>query len=113
MTGMAVGAWLTARRAREHSLDDNHVWNGLMWAIFVNNELYGAPTHLPWAIQLPPKMRIHPYEQYTTFHPLFLYESLWNLLTAIALIAVERRYSDRLRDGDLTLLYLMSYATIR
>jgi phosphatidylglycerol:prolipoprotein diacylglycerol transferase len=211
MLGMGVAAWLTAIRARQHGLDADHVWNGLMWAVipgiigarlyhvltptpsalvsdgspldgtplttgyyfshpleilaiwhgglgiygaiiggiigvyiyaarnkqpvlkwldliapamalaqaigrwanFVNNELYGAPTNLPWAIYIPPEKRVHPYENFSTFHPLFLYESLWNLAAFGVLLYVERRFRDRLRDGDLVLLYLMSYATIR
>lgn len=83
------------------------------WANLVNNELYGAPTTLPWAIYIPPDKRVAPYQQYSTFHPLFLYESLWNLAAFAALIWIERRFRDRLRSGDLVLFYLMSYATIR
>ena len=83
------------------------------WANFVNNELYGAPTNLPWAITIPLEKRLPGYEQFSTFHPLFLYESLWNLGACIVLILIERRFRDRIRSGDLLLIYLMSYATIR
>ena len=200
LTGMLVGAYLAARRARQYGLDPEHVWNGLLWAIipgligariyhiltptpasgltlefylrnplqmfaiwngglgiyggllggalgilyyarrhrqpllkwfdvvaptvpvaqaigrwgnFVNQELYGAPTDLPWAIYIPPEKRVPPYTQYERFHPLFLYESLLNLAAFGILIFIERRYRERLRDGDLLLLYLLLYALIR
>ncbi len=83
------------------------------WANFVNNELYGAPTNLPWAITIPEKARVPGYEQFSTFHPLFLYESLWNLGAFVMLILLERRFRDRIRHGDLFFVFLMSYATIR
>ncbi len=41
---------------------------------FVNQELYGLPSHLPWAIYIDPKNRVAGFEQFSTFHPLFLYE---------------------------------------
>ncbi len=79
------------------------------WGNFVNNELYGAPTTLPWAIYIPPEKRLPEYAQYSTFHPLFLYESLWNLASFGVLLFVERRFRQRLRDGDLTLIYAILY----
>lgn len=76
---------------------------------FVNNELYGAPTKLPWAINIPPEKRLPGYEQYSTFHPLFLYESLWNLASFGFILWLEQRYGQRLREGDLVLIYLVLY----
>ncbi|MFM8321209.1 MAG: prolipoprotein diacylglyceryl transferase, partial [Chloroflexota bacterium] len=49
------------------------------WGNFVNQELYGRPTNLPWAIPIAPQHRLPGFEQYTHFHPLFLYESLCSL----------------------------------
>jgi phosphatidylglycerol---prolipoprotein diacylglyceryl transferase len=83
------------------------------WGNWVNQELYGAPTKLPWAIYIDPDNRLNKYKEFDTFHPLFLYESLWNLAACFFLLWVDRRFRDRLRQGDLSLLYLMSYATIR
>lgn len=79
------------------------------WGNFVNNELYGAPTTLPWGIYIPPEKRLRGYEQYNTFHPLFLYESLWNLASFGLILWLERRFRQQLREGDLLLIYLILY----
>lgn len=81
------------------------------WANFVNEELYGKPTDLPWGITIsnpPPE-----YASDTTFHPLFLYESLWNLLTVIVLLVVWLRWRDRLKKGDFLLFYMIAYGMAR
>ncbi len=46
------------------------------WGNFFNQELYGLPSQLPWAIYIAPEQRAAGYEKFATFHPLFLYESL-------------------------------------
>lgn len=79
------------------------------WGNFANHELYGAPTSLPWAIPIPPEKRLPGYAQYTTFHPLFLYESIWNLASFALMLWIERRFRDRLRQGDILLIYLILY----
>jgi phosphatidylglycerol:prolipoprotein diacylglycerol transferase len=84
------------------------------WGNFVNQELYGPPTNLPWGITISPP-RIPPYDDLTVyppdtrFHPVFLYESLWNLLGFLLLMYVARRYSNRLLDGDIFCLYVIWY----
>ncbi len=89
------------------------------WANFVNQELYGVPTTLPWGITIDASHRIEPYTsmvQYpatTTFHPLFLYESLWSVIAFIVLLQIFLRYRHRLLPGDIFLMYLMQYAFIR
>ncbi len=85
------------------------------WGNFVNQELYGPPTSLPWGISIDPPYRIPPYNDLTVypastrFHPTFLYESLWCLLGFIVLMYIARRYSDRLLDGDILCLYAIWY----
>jgi phosphatidylglycerol:prolipoprotein diacylglycerol transferase len=79
------------------------------WGNYVNQELYGPPTDLPWAIFIRPENRLAGYAIYETFHPLFLYESLWNLALAFTLLWVWRRFRGRLLTGDLFLLYLVGY----
>ncbi len=85
------------------------------WGNYVNQELYGPPTDLPWGITIPQENRIVPYNnlaQYpptTRFHPVFLYESLWSLLGFALLMWVGRRFKDRLRQGNIFLLYLVWY----
>ena len=79
------------------------------WGNFFNQEIYGKPTTLPWAIKIDPIYRVPGYEQFTTFHPLFLYESIWNLLNMGFLLWLERRFAGRLKEGDLFLTYLIGY----
>ena len=81
------------------------------WANYVNEELYGGPTDLPWGLRIenPPL----EYAEYTHFHPLFLYESLWNLLTLGVLLYLWLNFRDRLKKGDFLLMYLVAYPTAR
>jgi len=83
------------------------------WGNFVNQELYGAPTDLPWGIYISPENRLPAYSLVERYHPIFLYESLWNLGSVFLLLWIARKYSDRLKNGDLFLLYLITYPTIR
>jgi len=79
------------------------------WGNYVNQELYGAPTNLPWKIYISPQNRLPGYEAVSYYHPLFLYESLWNLGNFFFLLWLGRRYSDRLIPGDIFLVYLIVY----
>jgi prolipoprotein diacylglyceryl transferase len=72
-----------------------------------NQELFGEPTTLPWALEIDPVNRPAGFEQFATFHPTFLYESLYCLALAGALLWAERRW--RLRNGQSTALYLAGY----
>ncbi len=83
------------------------------WGNFVNQELYGAPTNLPWAITIAPENRLPEFAQYSTYHPIFLYESLWSLATVFFLIWLGRVYAKQLKTGDIFLVYLITYPTIR
>ena len=79
------------------------------WGNFVNQELYGAPTDLPWKIYIDPLHRLAGFETQEYYHPLFLYESLWNLANMALLIWLTRRFSDRIKHGDIFLVYLIIY----
>ncbi len=83
------------------------------WGNYVNQELYGAPTNLPWAIYIDPQHRLPKFANQAYYHPLFLYESLWNLLNMSVLLYLGRKYRDRLYNGDLFLIYLIIYAVGR
>ncbi len=89
------------------------------WGNFVNIELYGPPTTLPWGLRVPASQRIPPYTnliQYpetTLFHPTFLYESLAALALCLLLMWIATRFRTRLLEGDLLIAYLMGYAVIR
>jgi phosphatidylglycerol:prolipoprotein diacylglycerol transferase len=71
-------------------------------ANFINQELYGPPTTLPWGI---PISAIHRLPQFATlpetvrFHPTFAYEMIWNLITAGILIWLSRRYEKQIKPG--------------
>ncbi len=77
------------------------------WGNYFNQELFGRPTTLPWALKIDPAHRPAGYTQYATFHPTFLYESLWCLLVFGALLWAERRF--RLRRGQTFALYVALY----
>jgi phosphatidylglycerol:prolipoprotein diacylglycerol transferase len=86
------------------------------WGNFVNQELYGGATNLPWGINIQAEYRVGQYRdlnlfpvETTRFHPLFLYESLWNLANMFLLLWLSRRYGDRLKNGDIFLVYLVVY----
>ena len=87
---------------------------------FVNQELYGPPTDLPWGIPIDAAHRIGDWTNLSTFpvdttrfHPLFAYEALLSLLTLVVLFWASRRFAARLYDGDLLLIYLMGYGAAR
>jgi prolipoprotein diacylglyceryl transferase len=81
------------------------------WGNYFNQELFGTPTKLPWALEVEPQYRPDRYAGFETFHPTFLYESLYNLLIVAVLIWIGR--TRRLRAGSLVLCYAILYATGR
>ncbi|MGB9673248.1 MAG: prolipoprotein diacylglyceryl transferase [Anaerolineales bacterium] len=83
------------------------------WGNFVNQELYGRPTELPWKIFIDPAHRLPQYQDVAYYHPLFLYESLFNLANMALLLWLGRRYQKYLKDGDLFLIYLVTYPSAR
>ncbi len=120
----AVGAAIGSKRAGvpfPHFLDAAApgvlVAQGIgRWGNYFNNEIYGGPTDLPWGLQ------IHQWDQAAgravldaagqpvvlgTFHPTFLYESMWCLALALALIVLDRRRD--LAPGQVFALYVMGY----
>jgi hypothetical protein len=62
---------------------------------------------LPWALQIDPAFRPLGYGQYPTFHPTFLYELVWDLLVALALVLLDRKF--RLGHGKVFALYVIFY----
>jgi prolipoprotein diacylglyceryl transferase len=90
------------------------------WANWVNQELYGTVTSLPWGITIDSSHRVAPYGSTvdfpvgtTLFHPLFLYESLWSILAFFVLLNIFLRNRHRLLPGDIFLFYIMQYSVIR
>jgi phosphatidylglycerol---prolipoprotein diacylglyceryl transferase len=80
------------------------------WGNYFNQELFGQPSDLPWAIRIAPLHRPTEYADATSFHPTFLYESLWDVLVCLVLLWVARRFSERLKAGDVFVLYVSLYS---
>lgn len=74
---------------------------------YFNQELFGRPTTLPWALEIAPQYRPEGYAQFTTFHPTFAYEMVWNLIAAALLVWLDRRF--RLGHGKVFALYVLLY----
>ncbi|GAB1421209.1 prolipoprotein diacylglyceryl transferase [Anaerolineales bacterium] len=89
------------------------------WANYFNQELYGAPTNLPWGIQIDAAHRSGQYRSLidypldTGFHPIFLYESLWCLVTFFVLLYIYNNYRHKLYRGDIFALYIVFYSSVR
>ena len=79
------------------------------WGNFINQEVYGLPSDLPWAITVDPQYRLPGYELVDSYHPLFLYEAIWSVLNMVFLLWVGRKYQDKIKSGSLFLIYLIFY----
>jgi prolipoprotein diacylglyceryl transferase len=77
------------------------------WGNWFNQELFGRPTDLPWGLEIDEAHRPADYLDQATFHPTFLYESLWCLAAAGLLVWADRRW--RLGHGRVVALYVMAY----
>ena len=89
------------------------------WGNFINQELYGPPTDLPWGILIDPLNRLPEYHDLTLyppetrFHPTFLYESLWLFAGFLLLVYLNNRYRETWRSGTLFGLFLIWWGTGR
>ena len=87
------------------------------WGNFFNQELFGKPTDLPWAITIPVEQVIIEapveYWGFTQFHPLFFYESALNFIGVAVILFLTRRAFGWLRRGDVLSMYLMWYPIVR
>lgn len=81
------------------------------WGNWFNQELFGEPTTLPWGLQIDPANRPAGYEQFETFHPTFLYESLWCLFVAVAVWWLDRRF--QMGHGRVFATYVALYTVGR
>ncbi|HEU4449279.1 MAG TPA: prolipoprotein diacylglyceryl transferase [Gaiellaceae bacterium] len=112
--GVLAGAWVV-RRAGESVLAFMDVAApGILlaqaigrWGNYFNQELFGKPTDLPWALEIDLENRPERYALEPTFHPTFLYESLWALLGVVVLLLVDRWA--RIRPPGLFCLYVAWY----
>lgn len=76
---------------------------------WTNQELYGPPTSLPWAIAIDPVNRLKGYEIYSHFHPLFAYEALWNSCLFLLLLLLFKSKLWEVGSGKFILTYLGGY----
>ncbi len=121
--GVLAGAWVVRRSGNSVRLMMDAVAPGLLlaqgigrWGNYWNQELYGRPTSLPWALKIDaahqggilPKYQHDPAGYYT---PTFLYEFTWDVLGVAVLLWVDRRFN--LRRPALFALYVAWYTTFR
>ncbi|MGQ0631558.1 MAG: prolipoprotein diacylglyceryl transferase [Sporichthyaceae bacterium] len=81
------------------------------WGNWFNQELYGRPTDLPWALEIDSANRPDTTPEIATYHPTFLYESLWCIGVAVLVLCADRRF--RLGHGQAFALYVAAYCTGR
>jgi prolipoprotein diacylglyceryl transferase len=81
------------------------------WGNYFNQELFGRVTHLPWALQIDATHRPAATVDVGTYHPTFLYESMWDLGVAALVIWADRRF--RLGNGRAFALYVATYTAGR
>jgi phosphatidylglycerol:prolipoprotein diacylglycerol transferase len=79
------------------------------WGDYFNQELFGKPSDLPWAIRISPENRPAEFADAQSFHPTFLYESIWDVLVCLILLWVARRFGGGLRDGTIFVLYVVLF----
>ena len=116
--GVLAGAVVVRRSGNSVRLMMDAVAPGLLlaqgigrWGNWWNQELFGKPTTLPWALRIDPSQRPPSYAQYATFHPTFLYEFVWDVLGVLLLLSIDRRF--RLRRPALFALYVSYYTAFR
>jgi phosphatidylglycerol---prolipoprotein diacylglyceryl transferase len=85
------------------------------WGNWANQEAFGLPTNLPWGVAIDVAHRPPQFVDATTFHPTFLYESIFNLANALVLgwLALRVPSSRILRHGDILGIYLIGYGVAR
>ena len=79
------------------------------WGNWFNGELFGRPLDTSWALSIPAGLRPVGYEEFETFHPTFLYESLWCIVIAVILIYM----TPKLSGGAIFALYVAGYSAGR
>jgi prolipoprotein diacylglyceryl transferase len=112
--GVLVGAWVVRRAGESVLAFMDVVAPGLLlaqaigrWGNYFNQELFGEPTDLPWGLEIDVLNRPEAYRSELTFHPTFLYESLWSFLGVVVLLLVDRWL--RIRPPGLFCLYVAWY----
>ena len=96
----ALGAWIACRRQDLRlSPVAGAAAPGLAfaaaiasWGNWLSQQVYGRPATVPWALEIAPVHRVPGYENFATFQPVFLYASIWDVLTGVLVIILARRF---------------------
>jgi prolipoprotein diacylglyceryl transferase len=118
LLGTLVGIWVARRKGIPLGLAADALAPAIPLAQAIgrlgnwfNQEVFGRPTDLPWALEIDPINRPARYADSPTFHPTFLYEGLWNLALMGLLIWIDRR--GWVRRGRLFAVYILGYGVGR
>ncbi len=116
--GVLAGAWVVHREGASKVLMLDAAAPGILlaqaigrWGNWFNQELFGEPTTLPWALEIDAAHRPAAFAAAETFHPIFLYESVWNLIGVALLLFIDSRF--KLRAPSIFALYVMWYSLAR
>lgn len=115
----AVGAWIGCRR---HGVPGPPFGDALAVGLplgqavgrlgnWFNQELFGRPTEVPWALEISPAHRPAGFEEFATFHPTFLYEGVWLIVVAGLVAWADKRWT--LGHGRAFALYVVAYCVGR
>jgi prolipoprotein diacylglyceryl transferase len=115
VAGGLIAVWFIARRRH---LDTPALFDAIgpavvvaqaigRWGNWFNQELFGKPSKLPWALEIDPAHRPVGYELIKTFQPTFLYESIWCLIVFATIVWLERHRG--LVKGQAFTLYVAMY----
>ena len=115
IAGVLVGVWVGKRRGVPIAEGIDAAIPGIPLAQAIgrlgnwfNQELFGEPTTVPWALEIDPEHRPGGYVEFETFHPTFAYEALWNLALVGVLLWIDKKRV--LRPGRLLAVYVAGYA---
>lgn len=117
LVGGAIGAWIGCRLAgiKLWSFADALAPAMLLaqsigrLGNYVNHELFGWPTDLPWGLEIESSNPAYPagLPEGLLFHPTFLYEMVWNLIGVLIILGLERMFC--MRWGRAFAAYLIWY----
>jgi prolipoprotein diacylglyceryl transferase len=113
-----VGAWRFKRSGNSVALGLDALAPAMLvaqaigrFANYLNQELFGEPSNLPWAVEIEPANRPDGYRQYSTFQPTFFYEAAWDL--GLAAFLVWLGHHRKIRPPGLFALYVTGYSAFR